>query len=272
MMNRETISVQLIHTGLVEIDKSLMFRDQSRSPFGFTGIGRSIKQHVLVPVSSYLIQHPKGNLLVDTGWNKKVRKQKRQWIRPVAKSYLPDGWAIDEQLKHYGMDSGAIDIVFLSHLDADHAGGLQHVKQAKRFLTHDLEWESAQKNPFRYSKKDWNGLKIETFKENKYSKEFRREYYDVFADGTVLLFFTPGHSKGLSSVIVRNTNGQFVAIVSDVGYAQDSWENMRLPGILHSKKQAVESLAWVKTLSKNEDCLAIFANHDPQINEQRIAL
>ncbi|MBS7578370.1 MULTISPECIES: N-acyl homoserine lactonase family protein [unclassified Enterococcus] len=271
-MRANEIKINILHTGIVEIDKSLMFRDESRTPFGFTRIGRSIKQRVLVPVSSYLIQHPAGTILIDTGWGKQVRQLKHQWISPVAKSYLPQGWSIDEQLEKFKLKPENLDVVILSHLDSDHIGGLQLVKKAKKFLVHENELAAVVKNPIRYRKKEWQGIKLDAIVTSQFNNYFNRASFDVFGDGSVLIFLTSGHSRGLSSVVVRNQAGKFVVFASDTGYAKDSWESMRLPGILYRKKEAVESLAWIRQISNYPECQGVFANHDPDILEQTILL
>lgn len=73
-MSEKTIKIHIFHTGLVKVDRALPFHGQYRNPLAFTGLFRTEKNQVVLPVSSYLIEHPKGLILVDTGWNKLVRR------------------------------------------------------------------------------------------------------------------------------------------------------------------------------------------------------
>ena len=41
------------------------------------GLGERIKK-IWVPVSSYLIEHPKGLVLVDTGWHEEIRLNQKK--------------------------------------------------------------------------------------------------------------------------------------------------------------------------------------------------
>jgi glyoxylase-like metal-dependent hydrolase (beta-lactamase superfamily II) len=38
-----------------------------------------------------------------------------------------------------------LDYVILTHLQVDHVSGLDHVKEAKRIMTSEIEWKVAQK-------------------------------------------------------------------------------------------------------------------------------
>lgn len=99
-----------------------------------------------LPVSTYLIEHPKGRILVDTGWHREmspegVYDRKAQinslgsWqLYMVNQGRIARGQAIDEQLSKMGMKPSDIDYVLLTHLDCDHANGLTQLKGAKHIL------------------------------------------------------------------------------------------------------------------------------------------
>ena len=118
----------------------------------------------------------------------------------------------------------------------------------------------------------WKAVKMDTFKPLPNDKVLSRPFYDLFGDETILLVETPGHSKGLTSTVVKNTSGDFVLLGADVGYAGDSASQLRIPSILSSKQHAVESLAWAKEMSNTPDCKGLLFNHDSQIKQQKIIL
>ncbi|EQM54768.1 hypothetical protein N692_11485 [Lactiplantibacillus plantarum EGD-AQ4] len=242
----ENITIHVLHTGIVEVDQALLYNNESINPLAYTGILRTQKNKILIPISSYLIEHPKGLILIDTGWDTEVRENPKRYLGfrySASKPYLPDGWAINERLKKLGYHDTDIDYVVLSHLDADHASGINLVGKAKKFLTSEKEWAAANKNKIRYLKKMWKAVKMDTFKPLPNDKVLSRPFYDLFGDETILLVETPGHSKGLTSTVVKNTSGDFVLLGADVGYAGDSASQLRIPSILSSKQHAVESLA-----------------------------
>ncbi|MGX7112661.1 N-acyl homoserine lactonase family protein [Gemella cuniculi] len=268
------IKIQHFKTGMVEVDKALLYHQESANPIAYTGLFRSSKHRVLIPVSSYLIEHPKGRVLIDTGWSKAVRKEARKHLGYrlfFSKPYLPEGWAIDERLSALGLSEKDIDYLLLSHLDLDHVGGLEHVKNVEKILVNQTEWESAKKDKIRYMSSLWQGVEFTKFKTDT-SQIFGKKSLDLFGDDSVHLVETPGHSLGLTSVVVKNSKGEFIVLASDVGYAGDSLEKLKIPGVLADKSAAVSSLVWLKDLSQKNNCKGIYFNHDTNKKDSIIIL
>ncbi|MNI91248.1 hypothetical protein D3C73_1488780 [compost metagenome] len=66
--------------------------------------------------------------------------------------------------------------------------------------------------------------------------------------------------------------GKYVLLANDCGYAAKSWEEMILQGVLVNKKQAVESLQWVKKMSEQSGCIEVLANHDQNVKPHVIVV
>ena len=145
----ENIKVHIFHCGEVGVDPAVPFRDISKNPIAYTGIGRSSKLRIWLPVSAYLIEHPKGRVLVDTGWHTDVRKNPIKHMSPAlymaSKPKLPEGKAINEQLSKLGIDTKDLNYVFLTHMDCDHASGIRLVKDAKKIMISEEEFKSVKK-------------------------------------------------------------------------------------------------------------------------------
>ena len=81
---------------------------------------------IQVPVGFFVIRHPKGNVLFDTGNNDKIIKDPSYWgaafnaLKPVN---TPDV-AIDVQLQKIGLKPDDIKYVVPSHLHLDHGGNV----------------------------------------------------------------------------------------------------------------------------------------------------
>ncbi|MDK4212618.1 MBL fold metallo-hydrolase [Staphylococcus warneri] len=59
---------------------------------------------------------------------------------------------IDDQIKELGFNVSDIEYVILSHLDGDHVGGLQLLKEAKAMIVSNEEYQKAnQKHSLRYN-------------------------------------------------------------------------------------------------------------------------
>lgn len=269
------IKIHVLHTGEVGVDPAVPFRDVSRNPLAYTGLFRSPKRRIWLPVSAYLIEHPKGLVLVDTGWHHDVRfnqKKHMSWQLNIAsKARLPLGEAIDEQLAVLGIKPRDLDYVFLSHMDVDHVSGVQLVKDAKHILTTREELQAAMKDKIRYVKKLWKDVNIQSFEMKSSSYGPFGKSYDVFGDESVLMVSVAGHSKGSSATLIQN-NGKFVLLTADCGYAKSSWESLRLPGPVANKEKMKKTLEWVREMAQKEACVEVLATHDPEIKPHVIVL
>ena len=271
----EEIKIHVLHTGLVKVDKALPFHGLYRNPLAFTGLFRSEKNQVTLPVSSYLIEHPKGLVLIDTGWNKQVRTSNWKELGlqvQINTGYLPAGWAIDERLKALGYTPADLDYVLLSHLHCDHVSGLKHVAAAQKILVSAPEWRVANHLPLVYLPSEWHGVNVQTYQYENTGVGPTGETFDVFGDGSVLQVHTAGHATGMSATLVRGSDGKYVLLAADVGYANRSWEDMLTPGICTSRKAAITSLGWVRDMAHNPNCIEALANHDTHTDPHVITL
>lgn len=264
-----------MHTGLVRVDKALPFHGLYRNPIAFTGLFRSEKNKITLPVSSYLIEHPQGTVLIDTGWNKTIRKSNWKELGlqvQINTGYLPAGWSVDERLAKFGYKPEDIDYVLMSHLHCDHASGLPLMKNAKHILVSKPEWQIANHLPLVYLPHEWRGVDVQTYNyQNSNVGPFHRAF-DVFGDGSILQVYTPGHASGMSSTLIRGSNGKYVILAADVGYSNDSWEKMLTPGICTNRNYAIQSLGWVKEMAHDPNCVEALANHDTSTDQHSITL
>lgn len=268
------IEIHILHCGQVQVDEAIPFKEKTLNPLALAGLFRSQKHQLLLPVSAYLIKHPKGLVLIDTGWHTDVRENQKKYIGwphyKAFKAILPENQAINEQLALMGILPKDIDCVVISHLDTDHVSGLHLVKEAKNILVSQQEMDAASRN-FRYISKMWKGTKIRPFQFQQTGIGTQESSFDLFGDGTVELIHTPGHSKGLITTKIEK-NDKFVILASDCGYAKKSWEDMIMPGIYFDKTIMIDSLQWVRKMSLSANCIEVIANHDPDVKPHIIEL
>lgn len=270
------VKLHILKCGEVGVDPAVPRRDISWNPLAYTGLFRSSKRRIWMPVFAYLIEHPKGNVLIDTSWSKEVRtnpvKAESFSLWFASKSKLPMGSAVDEQIEAKGITANDLDYVILTHMDVDHVNGIQMVKNAKHILASEEEITEANGHDVRYWKKQWNGISIsmipfETATEGIVG--IAGKVWDIFDDGTVKVIFTPGHSAGAITVLVQNGEKSML-IAGDTGYAKASWRENKLPGPVYDKKLMREALAWIFKLE--QEGTVILASHDPEVTQQTIEL
>lgn len=276
-MNNE-IKIHILHTGSVIIDKTLHYHRDSDRFLSWTGLFRPQSDLITAPVSAYLIEHPKGLILVDTGWST-VNRNKWEQIKnlsfqyPVNKAKLPAGEAINEQLTKLGYQISDIDYVLMSHLHCDHADGLRLVKDAKQILVSDLEWQAAQRDKMHYLPHEWRGVNVGRYNYTSSPYGPHQLAFDLFGDGSIVEVWVPGHSTGLSATVINSYNtNQYVLLAADAGYGQPSFNEHLRPSVVVNAQEAAQSLEWVIKKRLESNNIATLANHDPEVQPQVITL
>ena len=279
------IKIHVFHTGEVCVAPDLPFGGDKSNAIKASGIFGKKEDRLWLPVSAYLIEHPKGRFLVDTGWAREMSPDgefdKRAQVKSLGNVILYEvnqgriglGECIDEQLLKLGIRDSDLDAVLLTHLDCDHANGLKQVKGAKKFMVaaDELKFASKATNRVRYYKGWWKDIPLTAFDWNDTQGPVGKSY-DLLGDGSIELINIPGHADGLYAVKIRNEDGKFVLLFSDGGYARKSWEEQITSGIAADKKLQKQSLAWIREQSLDPDCIESLANHDPDIAPHVIEL
>ena len=279
------IKINVLHTGAVCVAPDLPFGGDHCNPIKASGIFQPRENRLWLPVSAYLIEHPKGLFLVDTGWARamspngvfdkkaQVKSLGSLVLYEVNQGQIPLGECVDEQLERMGVKTSDIDAVLLTHLDCDHANGIVQVKDAKRFVVaaDEVRFASKVTNRVRYNRDWWSMIELDEFEWNGALGPFGKSY-DLLGDGSIQLINIPGHADGLFAVKVINDEGKFVLLFSDGGYAAKSWQEQITSGIAADKEKQKASLAWIREQSLDPMCVESLANHDPDVEPHVIEL
>ena len=278
------MKIHVMHTGEVRVSPYLPFGGDNCNLLKASGMTTPKEDWIWLPVSVYLIEHPKGLILVDTGWHRDMSPEgvydKKAQIKSlgsrvlynVNQGQIPLGEAVDEQLATMGIKPSDLDYVLLTHLDCDHANGLRAVKDAKHILVAAEELECARKNGFiRYKKKWWEGVDMQTIEWNGTEGPAGKSF-DLFGDGSIKMINIPGHCDGLCAVKITREDGKYVLLFSDGGYATKSWKEMITSGVSLDKEMQRKSLMWIREQSMDANCIESLATHDTDIKPHVIEL
>ena len=256
----DKIKVHILHTGSVIVPEAVQYFKN----------GKNMDKMVELPVSAYLVEHPKGLILIDTGWHS---DNVDKGLYKLFKAKVKREEIIDKQIEGLGYKTSDIDYILISHMDIDHIGGLRMVKDAKKIMTSKEEWERANSGDKRYFTYEWDGVNVETFELEKTGKGPKGKSFDLFGDGTVEMIFVGGHSAGLCSTIIKSPkNDKYVLLTSDSAYTSKSWEENLTPTFVVSRDDAEKGLEWIRENLKNPNCIAIIPNHDNAVKPQVIEL
>lgn len=278
------MKVHVLHTGEVRVSPYLPFGGDNCNLLKASGMTTPKEDWIWLPVSVYLIEHPKGLILVDTGWHRdmspegvydkaaQIKSLGSRVLYNVNQGQIPLGEAVDEQLEAMGIKPADLDYVLLTHLDCDHANGLRAVKDAKHIIVAQEELDCARKNGFiRYKKKWWGGVDLQTIEWNGTEGPAQKSF-DLFGDGSIKMINIPGHCDGLCAVKITREDGKYVLLFSDGGYATKSWKEMITSGVSLDKEMQRKSLQWIREQSMDANCIESLATHDTDIKPHVIEL
>ncbi len=234
--------------GYLELDRASMLADlQPGQPW-------------TVPVSSYLVVHPQGRLLFDTGVHCQTltdpvgRMGTERAKRIRIRSQVGDD--VVSQLGQLGLQAQEVTHVVNSHLHFDHCGGNEFFPQAT-FLVQQAEMDAARQpgGVASYSPS------MQDFDHALHYQLVDGEY-DVFGDGKVILIPTYGHTPGHQSMLVRLGQGEQMVFTADACYTRENLERDILPRVLWNAEIMAQSLARLRQL-RDKQGATLFYGHDP---------
>jgi glyoxylase-like metal-dependent hydrolase (beta-lactamase superfamily II) len=242
------------------------------APLRALGVGVGQEEWPELPVPAFLVEHPgAGLVLVDTGFHAAVAVDSRQGMGRLGglifkELKMDPAQAVPAQLRERGLDPDDVGVVLLTHLHSAHASGISQFPGAT-FLVSAQEWEAAAggrqvegylrrqfDHAFDYRTLDFEAEDADSF------ATFGRSF-DVFGDGSVRMVFTPGHTAGHCSVVLR-LDGRDALIAADAAYTTRTIEETALPSRATDEHRFRRSLREIQLyLAGNPDALVI-PGHD----------
>jgi N-acyl homoserine lactone hydrolase len=217
------------------------------------------------PVSFYVIKHPKGNVIFDTGNNDKTITDADGWWGPLAKGFglkMTKDDAIPVQLAKIGLKVDDIKYVIVGHLHLDHGGNVGQFKNST-LIAQDDEFKAAWWPDVGYSIFYIPG----DFADTKTVKTIRLSGdFDVFNDGSVRVVRAPGHTPGSQFLVVKLPKTGTAILTSDVVYLTESLEKNLIPPIpgTWSPSDTYKSYDKIRHIRDVENA-KLFIGHDPEL-------
>jgi N-acyl homoserine lactone hydrolase len=211
---------------------------------GLRGLGIGVRRDdwVPIPVVAFMLEHPGvGPVLIDAGLHASVAAKPAASLGRVGTLAFRDlqmdaGQALPAQLRDRGVDPARVATVVMTHLHVDHASGISEFPHAT-FVVSRAEWDAATTqgrlhgyatrqfdHAFDYRLLDFDAAGADgpaSF------SGFARSF-DLFGDGSVRAVYTPGHTLGHMSVVVRTDGGE-VLVAGDAIYLRRNLDEAHLP-------------------------------------------
>jgi N-acyl homoserine lactone hydrolase len=236
------------------------------------GIGVSGSEYLEVPVVAFYVEHPEaGGFLIDTGFHPSVADDPKQSLGGLNARALGDiemrpEDAVPARLRALGVEPEEVGLVVMTHLHMDHASAISEFPNAVFFVT-AAEWETAHSqgplhgyvrgqydHPFEYRTLDFEDGDSDSY------SSFGRSF-DLFGDGSVRLVYTPGHTLGHMSVVLR-LKGREALVAGDAIYTMRTLSHAHLPYRMADQHLFARSLREIQLYAREAPDAVVIPGHD----------
>jgi glyoxylase-like metal-dependent hydrolase (beta-lactamase superfamily II) len=191
----------------------------------------------------FLIHHPRGWLLWDTGFSDTFPGRPSGAASTGTVMYRSQ--PLISELKTLHLSPAEIAYVGFSHLHCDHSGNANLFLSSTWLLQRkEFAFATAKPTPF--------GVDPGTFSNYQKAKLHLLDGdYDVFGDGTVRILAAPGHTPGHQVLLVKLRQKGFVILSGDAFQLQQNRRERLVPAYNSSRAETLASMDRIEKLAKN---------------------
>lgn len=236
------------------------------------------RRRVQLPINAYVIEHSDGLVLFDTGADTRVVTYPDYWPTPLTGLFMRNifEWDIKPedtlatQLELAGYAAADVSKAVISHLHADHVGGIGAIPQADLFVAKEAWDHMKGLHPERdmVLRRDiailgarWQEIAFQPT-DDPVLAPFD-ESFDLMGDGSMVVLPTPGHIAGSVSMLVRRSDGPPLLLVGYLTYGDELLERDQAPATGNTEV-LLQSFAKVRALKETMPDLIILPAHDLQ--------
>jgi glyoxylase-like metal-dependent hydrolase (beta-lactamase superfamily II) len=202
---------------------------------------------------SYLIVHPRGTLMFDSG---QIPDADFKGDGPVTEGIMAATKPLLPQLAAAGYQPSDITYFAMSHYHSDHTAN------ANAFAGATWIVQKAERD-FMFGDKPEGIIKPDTYSalRNAKTKILNNEDFDVFGDGTVVLMTAPGHTPGHQVLAVKLAKAGTVVLAGDLYHYPEERVTGSTPTFEFNGEQSRASRARIEKFLKDQHA-TLWIEHD----------
>lgn len=173
-------------------------------------------------VTAVLVKHPRGDLLIDTGFGREIHAHfQRMPLLFRAMTRYDKARSAAEQLDAAGYDRKKLRAVLLTHAHWDHISGLPDLRGTPVWVTAEERRYIEDGGLITALVRSFPSVQYEelTFTGGPYLG-FPKSH-DVYGDGAIVLVPAPGHTPGSVIVFITLPSGTRYALVGDLAWQRE---------------------------------------------------
>jgi glyoxylase-like metal-dependent hydrolase (beta-lactamase superfamily II) len=247
---QQDIWLYVLETGLIECADYAIFSPKA---------GPAVRQDM--SVRSYLVVHPHGTLLWDTGISDAIGELRDgQQITESILFRVPK--TLSSQLADINRSAADIDYLGLSHLHIDHVGNVGLFPRAK-VIMQQAEYEAAygpNAEQLTYIPETYAAL----------AKDRIRNVvgdHDVFGDGSVVMKSLPGHTPGHQGLLVTLRRTGPILLAGDIAYSMQDYAEAVPRDSNFNLQQTRQSIEAAKRMEREQGA-TVWLHHDLEAQQQ----
>jgi glyoxylase-like metal-dependent hydrolase (beta-lactamase superfamily II) len=271
-----TVRLHPLLSGTAKGPPAWIHREEGRlAKLHALGFGVSKGDYLEIPIVSFLVQHPgAGPVLIDTGLHPSCAVDPKQNLGRVGTLAFPGlqmepKQAVSEQLRARGIQPADVKLVVMTHLHIDHASAMSEFPNAT-FVFSAREWEAATEG------RNWqHGYRTRQFDHGfdyrtlDFEGEAATDSYatfgrsvDLLGDGSIRLVYTPGHTHGHASVVLRLGGDREALVAGDAIYTRHALETGHRPFRIEDEHLFGRSLREIQLYAETNPDALVIPGHD----------
>jgi len=202
----------------------------------------------------FVIRHPKGVLVWDTGLGDAIAAQKDGAAN--GPFHMRVNVTLASQLEQLGLKPADVNFIAFSHFHFDHLGNAPMFPAATWILS-KAEHDAANATPPVFNLNEEFRQKMGAAK-----KQIITGDHDVFGDGAVRILKAPGHTPGHQVLVLKLQKSGTVILSGDLYHLRDNRQFRRVPVFNYDRADTLASMDRIETIVKNTKARFV-VQHDP---------